>query len=221
MRRASALIFAGVLGLGLASLRSNAWAEPPPDATLHAEEQAPAPPPAKGAFIQYGVAFTGEVMASHGPVCTDDPGTPCILGSGGGIAGRVGWRSAAAEWYFGGAYELSKHDPNKLYRLAILQQLRAEARRYFASGRDTQPFVMLGAGVAGYGNEWSIGTWGPTAFFGGGVEIQLKGGPLVNITLGYRPLYLKAFVDSSTLSHDAGIAHFVGFEVAVEARDLL
>jgi hypothetical protein len=187
--------------------------------TAAAADEAAPPPSSEATYVQYGVSIAGEVMVSPGPVCVDDPNTPCILGSGGGIAGRVGLHSPSG-WYFGGAYELSKHDPNKLYRLAILQQLRAEVRRYFTTGRDTQPFVALAAGLAGYGNEWQIGTWGPTAFVGVGFELQLSGGPLINLTCGYRPVYLQAFTDSSTLSHQAGIAHFAGFEVSVEARDV-
>jgi hypothetical protein len=176
------------------------------------------PPPADHSYLQYGVALAAEAVASAGPVCSD-PNNPCILGSGGGIAVRVGWR-ASESLYIGGAYEMSKQDPNKLYRLGILQQARAEARRYFHTGRETSPYLLLGAGVAGYGNEWSIDTWGPEGTLGVGLEVQM-GGPLLGVTLAYRPLYFQSFVDSSTLSHDAGVAHFIGLEVALEAQDVL
>ena len=177
---------------------------------------ASAPPPARMTYLQYGIAFTAE-FATGGAFC-DDPQLNCILGSGGGIAGRIGWRSAG-DWYFGGAYELSKQDPTKLYRLAILQQLRAEARHYWWRGKDTQPLVAMGAGLAGYGNEWGIATWGPTAFAGAGVESQLADGPVLGFIIGYRPIYFWRFDDTNQQSHGPGFAHMLGIDITLEARD--
>jgi hypothetical protein len=175
-------------------------------------------PPPQLTYVQFGVAFTAE-FATEGTFC-EDAQLNCILGPGGGIAGRVGWRGAG-DWYFGGAYELSKQDPTKLFRLAILQQLRAEARRYFWHGLDTQPVIVVGAGLAGYGNEWAITTWGPCGFVGVGVETQSKSGPVIGMTLGYRPIYLQEFKDSSGQSHGPGIAHMVALELSLEAREPL
>ena len=182
-------------------------------------ESRPRPPPRGQSYLQYGVAFTVEGVASPGPICSET-NNPCILGSGAGIAIRVGWRPTE-DFYLGGAYEFSKQDPNKLYRLGILQQARAELRHYFPNGRSTAPFALVGLGLAAYGNEWSVDTWGPAAAFGGGVEVELSGKAALGVSLGYRPVYLHAFVDSSTLSHDSGIAHFVGLELALEAQDAL
>ena len=195
--------------------------------TAAAEDAASAPaaeafarlPPPNRTFLQYGVAFTVEGVAAPGPICAV-PGDPCILGSGGGIAIRVGAR-LAEDWYVGGAYEFSKQDPGKLYRLGILQQARAEVRRYFRTGRVVTPFALFGVGLAGYGNEWSLDTWGPTAAFGVGAEVELSGRSVLGISLAYRPLYLHSFVDSSTLSHEAGVSHIIGLELALEARDAL
>jgi hypothetical protein len=175
-------------------------------------------PPALGhAYVQYGVAFTVESVASPGPACSA-PNSPCILGSGGGIAVRVGYRPGE-ELYVGGAYEFSKQDPNNLYRLGILQQARAELRRYFPTGWRMTPFVAIGAGVAGYGDEWTLDTWGLTAAAGGGLELELSGTVHLGIALAYRPLYLAAWRDSSTIPHEAGVAHLVGLELALEAQD--
>jgi hypothetical protein len=175
--------------------------------------------PERHAYIQYGVAFTAEYVAAPGPICAD-PGNPCILGSGGGITVRVGWRPAE-EWYLGGAYELSKQDPNQLYRLGILQQARAEGRRYFRTGRTASPFVLAGAGLAGYGNEWAIDTWGPSVMFGAGLELDFPSGTVIGFSAVYRPTYLKSFVDTIPLQRDGGFAHFVGFEIALEKQDAL
>jgi len=175
------------------------------------------PPPSQDKYVQYGVGLAAEGVIAAGPVCNGSNTQNCILGSGGGIAVRVGWRPATL-FYLGGAYEMSKQDPNQLYRLGILQQARFEARRFFPTGRDLSPFVLLGAGVVGYGDTWGVDTWGGTATFGGGLEVEL-GGPVLELSLAYRPMYFQAWVDSSNTSHDAGIAHFLGLEVSIEAKD--
>ncbi len=184
---------------------------------LGSSEPLVALPAVHRAYAQYGVGLAGEVVASAGPICSNV--SNCIVGSGGGVAIRVGYRPDT-DLYVGGAYEFSKQDASELYRLGILQQARIEARRYFPTGRETSPFLLVGLGVQGYGNEWSIDTWGPNATIGGGVEFDL-GGPVLGLSLAYRPMYFQAWVDSSTISHASGVAHFVSFEVSLEARDAL
>src|ERR1019366_6823149 len=107
------------------------------------------------------------------------------------------------------------------YRLAILQQARIEARLYFPTGESAEPFVLFGAGLAGYGNEWSVATWGAGATIGGGLEVELSGGSLLNLSLAYRPIFLRSFEDSIPAFHEAGIVHFVTLEIALEAQDTL
>jgi hypothetical protein len=199
---------------------SPAWAaEPAPAATTEAPEPVVDPPPRGKPYVQFGVAFTVEGVVSPGPICAV-AADPCIFGSGGGISARVGWRPTE-NVYIGGAYEFSKQDPSRLYRLGILQQARAELRRYIPTDHSIAPFVLAGLGIAGYGDEWAVDTWGPTATLGGGVEIELAGRSLIGLSLAYRPIYLHAFEDSSTLSHNAGIAHLLGLELALEAQDVL
>jgi hypothetical protein len=204
--------------VGSSLLLCTAFARADDAASSSGRESVAPPPAARHAYLQYGVAFTVESVASPGPICSDT--SPCILGSGGGVAIRVGWRPTET-WYFGGAYELSKQDPAKLYRLGILQQARAEIRHYFPTGYGITPFALLGIGMVGYGNEWSIDTWGPGATLGGGIEVQLSDRSVLGVSLAYRPIYLRSFVDSSTQSHGAGFAHFVGLELALEVQDAL
>jgi hypothetical protein len=157
------------------------------------------PPPPTHEYLQYGVAFTIEAVASAGPACSV-PGSSdiaaklaaagCILGSGGGIAARIGWR-LAPHTYLGGAYEFSKQDPNNLYRLGILQQARVEGRRYFDTGWRTIPFATVGAGFAAYGNEWGVDTWGFTGELGAGLEFELSGAAALGFSIVYRPVYLR------------------------------
>lgn len=187
-------------------------------APANGEAVVPAPP-SQDKYIQFGVGLAAEGVVSAGPACNGAGSQNCILGSGGGLTVRVGWRPANV-FYIGGVYEMSKQDPNQLYRLGILQQARAEARRFFPTGKDVSPFVLLGAGAAVYGDTWGIDTWGGSATLGGGLEVEL-GGPVLELSLAYRPMYLEAWVDSSNIAHDAGIAHFIGLEVSIEAKDRL
>jgi hypothetical protein len=176
-----------------------------------------APPPSQHAYVQFGVGLAAEVVGSPGPICPTVAN--CILGSGGGLVVRAGWRPMD-RWYVGGAYEVSKQDPNQLYRLGILQQLRGEGRRYFPTGRETSPFLLAGLGASGYGDEWRVDTWGINATLGGGLEVQL-GAAVVAISLAYRPMYFQSWSDTSGIPHDAGVAHFLSLEVSIEAQDRL
>ncbi len=191
-----------------------------PGTTSVAEPESTVAPvlPARS-YIQYGVAFVSEAVASAGPVCGNQS-EPCILGSGGGIRVGVGWRPTE-NLYLGGAYEFSKQDADKLFRLPILQQARCDFRYYFHTGKSVQPFLLAAAGVAGYGNEWGVSTWGPMASLGGGLEVEFSRGAVVDLTLVYRPIYLQAFTDSTPAYHDAGVAHLISFEAALEAQDPL
>jgi hypothetical protein len=203
--------------IGLTLAAGNAYAD---DAVgTAASKSIVAPPPSEYAYVQYGVALSAEIVAHPGPACSGASNF-CILGSGGGVVARAGWRPSEI-LYVGGAYEMSKQDPHQLYRLALLQQVRGEVRRYFPTGRDASPFLLLGAGLGGYGNEWwPIDTWGPSATVGGGLEVQLGRSVLV-VSLAYRPMYFHWWADSSGLSHDSGVAHFVGLEASVEAQETL
>jgi hypothetical protein len=176
----------------------------------------PLAPPSRHAYIQYGVALAAETVVSSGAICSRVDN--CIFGSGGGLVVRVGWRPND-DYFIGGTYEVSKQDPDQLYRLGILQQMRAEGRRYFATGREVTPFLLVGAGVGAYGNEWTVDTWGPTGTLGGGIEVAL-GGPVLLVSAAYRPMYFHSWVVSDN-ELQSGFVHFVGVDIAVEAKDRL
>jgi hypothetical protein len=231
----SALVAALVAATGAASARAQ---QPPPSAAppplaVTLSESPEVPPPAaevpperpSSTYLEYGVACAAEFVADPGPACSTGPNgsyqaNTCILGSGGGIViPRIGWRRGP--WYFGGAFELSKQDPNKLYRLALLKQLRAEARYYLLTSRVWQPFLGAGAGVAGYGDEVTIATLGPMGFLGAGIEAQPPNAPVVGVFLGYRPIYLERFDDGSGISRPPGVAHLVGLELTLQTQERL
>jgi hypothetical protein len=182
-----------------------------------AQEFESAPPPSSVIYFQYGVAFSAENVLSAGPTC-DNVAVPCILGTGGGIVVRGGWRGDGP-FYLGAAYELTKQDPNKLYRLALLQQARAEGRYYFMTARVTEPYLLAGVGLAGYGNEWGVDTWGPVAAFGGGLEYQVTRTTVVGLALAYRLLHLNRFTDTAGSERAAGFAQLLGLDVVLEQRD--
>jgi hypothetical protein len=177
--------------------------------------------PLDNPFVQYGVAFTTEFVASSSALCNGSATVVphCILGSGAGLVfPRVGWRSGG-HWYLGGAYEFSKHDASTLYLLPILQQLRGEARYYFLEGHVGTPFVEGDLGVAGYGNEWTVDAYGPTVAATVGVEAQISRNTVIGVTLAYRLIRFNGFVDSAGNGRDAGISQLVGLNVLLEVRD--
>jgi hypothetical protein len=212
------LVLVGVVAW--ASLAASAARADGPPAPVATEEAIPVePPPATVAYLEYGIAFTAQ-FATQGVFCTD-PQIDCVLGAGGGIAVRAGYR-AASPWYLGGTYEFSKQDSTKLFRLSILQQLRGEARYYIDTGREAQPFLSAGAGLAGYGDEWGVSTWGPAGFFGTGLEVQLDRRILAGFILSYRPIYLQEFqITSGDEQRGPGVAHIIALELSLEVRDPL
>ena len=195
-------------------------------ASLASAQESQRPPPNNVEYFQYGVALAVEQLASGGSVCPKGALTPCILGSGGGLAIRMGYRSRGP-WYFGGAYEFTRQDSSNLLRLAILQQLRGEGRYYLDAGNRLTPYGSLVAGAVVYGNEWTASTVGPLAGAGLGLEFQVTQSTVIGFALNYRALVLHAWTDNTgqrrPADHDLefGLAHVIGFELTLELRDPL
>lgn len=180
------------------------------------------PPPSSFDYLQYGVALAAETVVSAGDVCPSNATAPCIFGSGGGLAIRVGYRSHAP-WYVGGAYEASRHDPANLLRLAILQQLRGEFRYYVDPETRTSPYVAGGLGMALYGNEWGTDTGGLMTFLGVGFEFELSRTTVVGGALSYRPILFRGWTDSAGQRRadkylGFGLAHVIALEVVLEVK---
>jgi hypothetical protein len=183
------------------------------------------PPPSSTHYLQYGVALTTETSAAPGDVCPRGAAAPCILGSGGGLAIRVGYR-ARDPWYLGGAYEFSRQNSSNLLRLAILQQLRAESRYYLERGTRLTPYAGAALGAALYGNEWGVETGGVTAGLGVGVEFQVTESTVIGAAVMYRPLLLRGWRDSAGQERadrylGFGLAHFVAIELTLAIRSPL
>lgn len=191
--------------------------EPQPDEPAMTER------PTHRTAVQVGMALAAETILSPGSMCPSGATTPCVLGSGGGIAVRFGYRFGGP-WYFGGAYEFTHHDSSNLLRLAVLQQLRAETRYYFERGQRATGFLAAGVGLHFYGSDWSASTGGGVATVGGGVELELSANTVIGCALMYRLLLPRAYADS-TGEHRAegplgfGTAHLLGLEFTLEVRD--
>jgi len=189
------------------------------------DDASTAPPPINVHYLQYGVAVVAEAVAYARDVCPNNPKAPCILGSGGGLAVRVGYRSRGP-WYVGGAYEFSRQDSANLLRIAILQQLRAESRFYFDKANRLTPYLTSGLGAAFYGDEWGTDTGGVTTFLGGGLEFQITQSTVIGAALVYRPLLLRGWDDEAGQRRadqflGFGLAHLVALELVMELRDPL
>jgi hypothetical protein len=188
-------------------------------------QPAPTPPPISSHYLQYGVALTGETVASAGQVCPRGTVLPCILGDGGGLLVRVGYRSRGP-WYLGGAYEFSRQDSANLLRLAILQQLRAELRVHLTRVTRLSPYLGASLGGVIYGNEWAYDTWGGISGVGAGLAFQVTPTIVLNIALNYRQLFLHRWTDGAgedraTGPLDFGLAHIVALEFGFEIREPL
>jgi opacity protein-like surface antigen len=199
-------------------------------------QQSQRPPPNNVEYFQYGVAVAFEKVVSGGDVCPTAPApppgdapankaTPCILGSGGGLGIRMGYRSRGP-WYLGGAYEFTRMDSGNLLRLGILQQLRGEARYYLDAGNRLTPYGTLGLGGVFYGNEWKVSSGGPMLSAGLGLEFQITQSTVIGLALGYRGLLFHKWTDSTgQVRADEylgfGFAHTVGLEFILELRSPL
>lgn len=176
-------------------------------------------------YLQYGVAFAAEMVASPGDVCRDERLAPCILGPGFGPAIGVGYRGPG-RWYAGGVYEFSRQDSSNLMRLAILQQIRGELRYYFDSGQRLTPYALGGLGAVFYGNEWGTDTGGLGLNLGAGFEFQVSERAVVGTALTYRALLLRGWDDDAGQRRadryfGFGLAHLIALELVWEIREPL
>src|ERR1043165_4012206 len=131
------------------------------------------PPPTSVEYLQYGVSLHTLTLLDGGSVCPVGASTPCIVGSGGGLGLRMGYRSRGP-FYLGATFQLSRLNSSNLLRLAILQRITAEGRYYFDRGNRLTPYLLGGVGGAIYGNEWGASSGGVALSLGVGGEYQIN-----------------------------------------------
>lgn len=167
--------------------------------------------------LQYGAAFVAETRVRSGDICPSGSREPCILGSGGGLALRAGHRTRDG-LYLGGVYQFTKHDSSNILNLPILQQLRAEVRRYVWTGDRIAPFFHASGGLVAYGTEWKPETWGMGLSIGPGLSFEVTPEVFAGVTPAYRVIFLRAWKDGAGQERPDGVAHFLGLELTLEAR---
>ena len=142
---------------------------------------------------------------------------PCVIGSGGGLALRAGYRFHFPV-YLGAAYEFSKQDAHESMTLAILQQGRLEGRYYLSVQGLAVPYLTAGFGAVAYGSEWSFQAMGGMGFVGLGLEFDFSRTSALALAVTYRPILLGSWRDSSGIDRPTGILTMVGVEVSLEQR---
>lgn len=188
-------------------------------------QSASAPPPTSVEYLQYGVSLHTLTLLSGGAVCPEGAATPCIVGSGGGLGLRAGYRSRGP-FYAGAAFQLSRLNSSNLLRLGILQRLTADGRYYFDRGNRLTPYLLGGVGGAIYGNEWGASSGGVAFSFGVGAEYQISERLVVTMLPTYQPVLFRRFTDSTGQERAAGplgfgLAHWLAVQVVIEVRDPL
>lgn len=200
-------------------------APPPAVSPPPAPPEPTRPPPLHVEYAQYGVAIAAELLLDSGAVCPEGGGVesglnPCIVGSGGGLAVRAGYRSPGP-WYVGGAYEFIKMDSSNLYRLGIFQQLRAEMRYYADIGYRAAPYATWGVGGVAYGSEWGIDTGGALGMVGAGVEVEVSRVAVLGVALTYRPVILAGWRDTAGHLRSTGLVQLFALDLLLEIRSEL
>ncbi len=192
---------------------------------LPARSQTAAPPPTSVEYLQYGVSLHTLTLLDGGTVCPEDTPTPCILGSGGGLGLRIGYRSRGP-FYLGAAFQLSRVNSSNLLRLGIQQRLTAEGRYYFDRGNRLTPYLLGALGGALYGNEFAATAGGVALGFGVGLEYQISARTVVTLLPTYQPILFRRFTDTTGQERAAGplgfgLAHWLAVQLVLEVRDPL
>ena len=128
----------------------------------------------------------------------------------------------ATRFYLGGAYEILEAGPQPaLPPRHPAAAARARGGATSRPGGRCRRSSCSARASRGYGNEWRVDTWGADAdTFGGGIEVEL-GGPVLLLSVGV-PAHVLPGRGSSRRGNDLqtrASSHFVGLDVAVEAKD--
>jgi len=183
------------------------------------------PPPSSVEYLQYGVSLHTLTLLDSGAVCPAGAVTPCIIGSGGGLGLRLGYRSRGP-FYLGANFDLSRLNSSNLLRLAILQGVSVEGRFYLDQGNRVTPYLQASAGAVIYGNEWAAMAGGAEGSLGVGLEYQITERTVVALVPGYQTIVFRRFSDATGQERAAGplglgLTHWLAVRVIIEARDPL
>lgn len=180
------------------------------------------PFPSTGQYISYGASFFSEAKLGSGRLCPADAKESCVLGGGGGLAFSGFYRGPSSS--LGAIVEVTFHDSNAIYQRGVLQQLRGEWRlrpRWAVLYESVNGFASLGAGIAAYGDDWAIATFGPAGHIAVGAEIDLGVKLALVVGFAYRLMYFRQFVDATGQDRPAGLTQMLGFQLGLELHDPL
>lgn len=178
------------------------------------------PFPSTGQYLSYGASFYSEAKLGSGGLCPTDATTRCVLGGGGGIAFSGAYRLPS--YSLGAVYEVTFHDSNAVYQRGVLQQLRGEWRyrpRFAVLYESINLFAGLGGGIATYGDDWGISTFGPSGHLTIGSEVDMGVKLSFVFSLAYRVFYFRQFVDASGQDRPAGPVQMLGIQLGLELHD--
>ncbi|MBL8604919.1 MAG: hypothetical protein JNK72_23525 [Myxococcales bacterium] len=152
--------------LALAALASGAGANAQARAGVEAET-----PWRPFSFVMGGLSTSSVLRADS--ICPS-AATVCPLGGGGGIYVAYGRRYRAnREWAAG--YDLSVRNARNLFASATLQQARFDYRWVAWSPRSNlEGFLGVGAGLAFYGETFTVTTFGPLLNVSAGAHYNLS-----------------------------------------------
>jgi hypothetical protein len=179
------------------------------------------PYPSVGRYISYSIAFTSEALLNAGVVCSNAV-ERCMIGGGGGLELGAAYRNLATS--IGAVYEVTFHDSHSIYQRGVLQQIRGEWRyrpKLAILGDEVSPVLGAGAGIAVYGDNWAIATFGPSGSLFAGVEVELGVKLSFLASLAYHPVYFRKFSDASGQERTAGVVHFLGINLGLELHEPL
>lgn len=180
------------------------------------------PPPSSARYLSYSIGLDVESLLATGTFCPTRAKERCVLGNGAGLSLGTAYRTP--NYSLGGVYEVTFHTSNNIYQRGVLQQLRGEwrLRPQFALFTDTiNGFIGAGAGVATYGDNWSIATLGAAGHLTLGAEIDFNVKVTMVFNLTYRAMYFRGFDDASGQHRPTSLVHMLGIHIGVELNDPL
>ncbi len=203
----------------VASAPIDIWAEAPGD--LRNPRAGLDPLPSVGRFLTYSVGLPIEALLDPGAVCAHAV-EHCMIGGGAGVAFGGAYRNGTTA--FGAVWEVTFHDSHSIYQRGVLEQLRAEWSYHPHAAilfDGVQPFLYAGGGLAVYGDNWAVATFGPSGSFGAGLEFEMGVKLSATVSFAYHPVYFRPFQDASGTQRPAGIVHFLGLNFGLELREPL
>lgn len=133
-------------------------------------------------------SILGGVYTS--PLCPS--GSQCVLNTGGGLGARMEWRFPKYVSTGLGA-ELLLIDGAALYEIGTMQTLRYTLRILGLRKCRIHPLLDFAAGVALFGDSFTVDTYGGFTDLRGGIEVELSPPLAVDFSFGARTMMFARY----------------------------